>query len=546
MEKEWFDSNTRRFELDFQDRTLSYLVENRAKELGDKGFFMFQDQRVTYGELDTNVNRVANSLIDMGVKKGDKICLMMKNSIEFIYSWFAMGKIGAIMVPMNPTLRGNLLQYIINNSDATIVFVDNDLLERVKLIEDDIKKINRVVVVKENPEYDEDIKFKEIKLMKFEDLMKGSTSAPGIIINPWDSMSILYTSGTTGPSKGAILSHHYYYYNVISAIYWMRHTEDDVLYSCLPFFHANASITSIYTALMAKASYAMGKRFSLRSFMDEIAMYQVTHTNVMGSILVLLMKQAPKPDDANNTLKVVNSVPLIPESLEFEKRFGVKLISMYGATETCICIASPFDEETKPDSCGKALPQYDCRIFDDNDMKCPPGEKGEIVVRGLLPFIQMDGYYNMPEATLASFRNLWYHTGDYGRKDEDGYFYFEDRKKDAMRRRGENISSFEVEDVVNSHPAVLESAALAVKDKEMTEDEVKICVILKQGQKLEPEELIAYCKERMAYFMVPRYVEFMKEFPKTPNQKIEKYKLRDRGLTQETWDREKAGIKVER
>ncbi|MCK4814903.1 AMP-binding protein, partial [bacterium] len=347
-------------------------------------------------------------------------------------------------------------------------------------------------------------------------------------------------------SKGAILSHHYYYYNVISAIYWMRHTEDDVLYSCLPFFHANASITSIYTALMAKASYAMGKRFSLRTFMDEIAMYKVTHTNVMGSILVLLMKQAPKPDDANNTLKVVNSVPLIPESLEFEKRFGVKLISMYGATETCICIASPFDEETKPDSCGKALPQYDCRIFDDNDMKCPPGEKGEIVVRGLLPFIQMDGYYNMPEATLASFRNLWYHTGDYGRKDEDGYFYFEDRKKDAMRRRGENISSFEVEDVVNSHSAVLESAALAVKDKEMTEDEVKICVVLKEGHKLGPEELIAYCKERMAYFMVPRYVEFMEEFPKTPNQKIEKYKLRDRGLTQETWDREKAGIKVER
>jgi crotonobetaine/carnitine-CoA ligase len=158
----------------------------------------------------------------------------------------------------------------------------------------------------------------------------------------------------------------------------------------------------------------------------------------------------------------------------------------------------------------------------------------------------MEGYYNMPEATLNSFRNLWYHTGDYGRQDENGYFYFEDRKKDAIRRRGENISSYEVEEVVNSHPAVLESAAIAIKDQEMTEDEVKICVVLKEGQELTPEELINYCKERMAYFMVPRYVEFIGEFPKTPNQKIQKFILREKGLTQETWDREKAGIKVGR
>ena len=536
----------KRFELDFENTTLPFILENRARELGDKVFFMFQDQRVSYKELDVNVNKVANSLLDMGVQKGDKVCFFLKNSIEFIYSWFALAKIGAIMVPMNPTLRGNLLQYIINNCDATIAFVDNDLLDRVQFIEKDIPKIGRVVVVKENPEYDKKVTLKGITVMNFEDLLKGSASAPGITVYPWDTISILYTSGTTGPSKGALLSHQYYYNTAWSAIYYMRNSEEDIIYSCLPLFHANASMSNCYTAVLCKASFAMGKRFSLTTFMDEIALYKATHTHVMGSILVLLMKQEPKPGDANNTLKVVNSVPLIPESLEFEKRFGVKLIGMFGATETSICIASPFDEETKPDSCGKELPQYECRIFDDNDMECPPGEIGEIVVRGRLPFIQMDGYYNLPEATLATFRNLWYHSGDYGRKDENAYFYFEDRKKDAMRRRGENISSYEVEEIVNSHPAVLESAAIAVKDKEMTEDEVKICVILKQGQKLEPEELIAYCKDRMAYFMVPRYVEFMEEFPKTPNQKIQKFMLREQGVTPETWDRETAGIKVER
>jgi crotonobetaine/carnitine-CoA ligase len=538
--------DTKRFEVDFKDRNVPYMIENRVKELGDKVFFMFQNERVTYKELNVKVNRIANSLAGMGVKKGDKVCFMMKNSIEFVYCWFALAKLGAIMVPMNPTLRGNLLQYIINNSDATIAIVDNDLQDRIQFIEENIPKINQIVVVKENPEFKEIIKFKHIKLMQFESLLGGSASSPGIHIDPWDTMSIIYTSGTTGPSKGVVISHHYYYDNALAAIGWMRHSEEDVIYSCLPFFHANASMIGVYATLMAKATFAMGKRFSLRTFWDEIAMYKVTHTNVMGSILVLLMKQGPKPDDAKNTLKVVNSVPLILESLEFEKRFGVKLIGMYGATETSIVIASPFDEETKPDSCGKALPQYDCRIFDDHDMECPPGVVGEIVVRARRPFIQMDGYYKMPEETLRAFRNLWYHTGDYGTKDENGYFYFVDRKKDSIRRRGENISSFEVEEVVNSHPTVLESAAIAIKDKEMTEDEVKICVILKEEQTLGPADLIHYCKERMAYFMVPRYIEFMKEFPKTPNQKIEKYKLRERGLTPETWDREKVGIKVER
>ncbi|MGA3172894.1 MAG: AMP-binding protein [Syntrophorhabdales bacterium] len=538
--------STARFEVEFKNRTVPYLVQARAKELGDKVFFMFEKQKVTYKELDANVNRVANSLTKMGLKKGDKVCFMMKNSIEFIYSWFALGKLGIVMVPMNPTLRGNLLQYIIHNSDATLAFVDNDLVDRVQFIEGSIPKINGVVVVQENPEHKESVNFKRIKVTPFEALLKGSPSAPGVEVFPWETMSILYTSGTTGPSKGALLSHHYYYNTAWSALYYMQHSENDVLYSCLPFFHANASMSSIYTTLLVKASFAMGKRFSLRSFWDEIDMYKATHTDVMGSILVLLMKQDPKPDDAKNSLKVVNSVPLIPDSLEFEKRFGVKLIGMFGATETSICIASPFNEETKPDSCGKSLPQYECRIFDDNDIECPPGVPGEIVVRGNQPFIQMDGYYNLPDVSLRVFRNLWYHTGDYGMQDEKGYFYFVDRRKDSIRRRGENISSFEVEEVVNSHPAVLESAAIAIKDKEMTEDEVKICVILKEGQTLNPADLIMYCKERMAYFMVPRYIEFMKEFPKTPNQKIEKYKLREGGISAATWDREAAGIKITR
>ncbi|MCX6261588.1 MAG: AMP-binding protein, partial [Bacteroidia bacterium] len=341
---EGFDE--KRFEVDFKNRTLPFLLEARAREIGEKVFFMFQDRKVTYRELDVNVNRVANSLIGLNVKKGEKVCFMMNNSLEFVYCWFALAKIAAIMVPMNPTLRGNLLQYIISNSEATVVIADNDLLDRIQFIEENIQNVNKIIIVSQNQGLNEKVEFKRIEIMYWDDLLNGSSAAPGVEVNPWDAMSILYTSGTTGPSKGAILPQHYYYDNALAAIRWMRHSEEDVIYSCLPFFHANASITGIYTAMLAKASFAMSKRFSLRSFWDEIAMYKATHTNVMGSILVLLMKQNPKPDDAKNTLKVVNSVPLIPESLEFEKRFGAKLITMYGATETSIVIASSCDEET--------------------------------------------------------------------------------------------------------------------------------------------------------------------------------------------------------
>jgi crotonobetaine/carnitine-CoA ligase len=297
---------------------------------------------------------------------------------------------------------------------------------------------------------------------------------------------------------------------------------------------------------MCKGTFVMGRQFSLTTFLDEIALCGATHTNVMGSILILLMKQSPSAKDRSHSLKVINSVPLIPDALDLEKRFGVKLISMFGATETAICIASPYDEPTRPDSCGKALPHFECKVVDDNDIECPRGTKGEIVVRGKVPYNQMLGYHNNPEATVAAWRNLWYHTGDFGVQDDEGYFYFVDRKKDAIRRRGENISSYEVEEIVNAHPDVLESAAVAVKDEIMTEDEVKIFVRLRERRSLSPEDLILFCQDHMAFFMVPRFVEFVDDFPKTPNQKIQKYALRERGNSDKTWDRESAGIKIKR
>jgi len=528
---------------EFEKRTLGYALEDKARSMGDKILLLHEDLKVTYKEMNETANRVANSFFSLGIEKGDKVCMVMTNSVEFHYVRFALAKIGAVMVPINVALKGDLLRYIIDNSDASVIVADSDLVDRILFIQEEIKKVKSIILV---PEALNGVKefSQNFSIKNFTELYDGSPKQPACDVRFYNPMSILYTSGTTGPSKGAILSHAHHYSVAYQESQYGRYTEDSVVYSCLPFFHANAS-TALQGTILAGGTFAMGKRFSLTTFWDEIKSYGATHTNVLGSIFPLLARQPAKEDDANNPLRVMNAVPWLPEFENFEKRFDLKLITMYGLTESGIVIVSPFEEKIRPGSCGKPIEVYDVKIVDDYDIECAPNATGEIVARGKEPYTQMDGYYNNPEATASAFRNLWFHTGDYAYKDEDGYFYFVDRKKDALRRRGENISSFEVEKVINSHPKVLESGVFAVPS-ELGEDEVMAALVLKEGEKVTPEELIAYCNDRMAYFAVPRYLVFSDSLPKTPTQRVEKYKLREEGVTKDTWDREKAGYKLKR
>jgi crotonobetaine/carnitine-CoA ligase len=286
-------------------------------------------------------------------------------------------------------------------------------------------------------------------------------------------------------------------------------------------------------------------RFSASRFWDEIRLYGATQFNYLGAVMPILAKQPERSDDLDNPARIALGAGC-PQAVmdEVEKRFGIKCLEGFGMTEIGIPVHVRVDDR-RPGSCGKPMDIYELKLVNENDEEVPPGKTGEIVFRPRVPYVMMSEYYRMPEKTLEVYRNLWFHSGDLGRKDEDGYFYFVDRKKDALRRRGENISSFEVERAINSHPKVFESAAVAVKS-ELAEDEVKICVVLKGGEALTPEELIAYASERMPYFAVPRYVEFMNELPKTPTERIQKYLLKEVGVTVNTWDREKAGVKVTR
>jgi crotonobetaine/carnitine-CoA ligase len=298
-------------------------------------------------------------------------------------------------------------------------------------------------------------------------------------------------------------------------------------------------------ALMSGAKMVLVERFSASGFWDDVKRYGCTEFNYIGGILPILYKADPKPDDADNPLRVMMGGGAPKDLFEaIEKRFGVTLIEGYGTSESGLPLMNSLSHR-KPGTVGRPSRGAQVKLVDDDGVEVGPNVAGEFLVRNNLPYSVLLEYYNDAERTVEAWRDLWFHAGDYGYYDEEGYYYFVDRKKDALRRRGENISSYEVEKVVNSHPAVLESAAIAAKS-EFGEDEVMICLTLKEGQTLTPEELIQYCEPRMAYFMIPRYVRMMKEMPKTPTQRIQKYKLRQEGITSDTWDLERVGYKLKR
>ena len=328
---------------------------------------------------------------------------------------------------------------------------------------------------------------------------------------------------------------------------WLKYTafqEDEVVYCPLPLFHGVGLWCGVMAVLLSGSTICIVDRFSASSFWSDVRRFKANVSLGIFSMIPILLNQPPRPDDKDHTLRAFYlGQSAMDEPLN--ERFGVRSVEIYGSTELGIGTGSPYGA-WRPGSCGQVnTDSYEIRIVDEWDRETPPGVPGEIVARPVKPFVMTTGYYNFSAETVAAFRNLWFHTGDRAYRDEDGYIFFVDRVKDAMRRRGENISSFEVERGVNAHPAVLESAAVAVPS-DLGEDDVKICVVLQPGQRLAPEDLLAFCEERMAYFMVPRYVEFINALPKTPTEKVEKYKLRNEGVTPATWDREQVGYKVKR
>ena len=523
------------------ERVLHKIIEDKARQYPNHVVFQFRDEPITLGELNDGINQAANGYLALGVKPGDKVAIMLPNCPEFLYSWFGLNKIGAVEVPINVALKGDGLTYQIDQSDCVALLADVEYLDRLEGVASDLKTVRNIVFTDNANTGAALPDWSGFEMLTYHELSDRPATTPDATTHFSDLASILYTSGTTGVSKGVMLSHHYWYEIWSESVKYSRYTEDDILYSGLPFFHGNAQGITIGPAILADAKAVFVERFSASQLWDDCRRWNCTEANYIGGIIPILLKQEPREDDADNPLRLmVGAAAPADEWHAFHERFNTKLLEVYGMTECYCCLASPFDAP-RAGSCGQAITGWDVRIVDDNDNEVAPGSLGEFIARSQRMFVGSTGYYNQPEATLELFKNNWIHTGDLGRMDEDGYFYFVDRKKQALRRRGENISSFEVESVINSHPAVLESAVVGVP-ADVGEEEVKAVVVLKDDHSATEEELVRWCESRMAYFAIPRYIAIRAEMPKTPSERVEKFKLKNEGITEDCWDREEAGI----
>ena len=521
--------------------TVTDLVEDRAGKTPDVTALWLDDVGYTFADLARRSRAAGSALLDLGVRPGDSVALFLESCIELVDTWLGCAAIGAVSVPINIANRGDFLIHPLRNSQAAVVVVDATTAEAVRSVASELPDLRTVIVV---GRVDGEPWPDEVRVLPSATLATSNSAEwPSDAHPTWNlPASLLYTSGTTGPSKGVVVTQHYLATaaRIVAEAYGL--VPDDVTYGAVPLFHFSGMLGSVLAAVVAGSSAVVDRRFSVSATWDRVRQYGANAVIAVGSMILMLWNLPESADDP--TLKFLAGAP-IPAELHrpIENRYGCRIVTMYGLTEAFPLAVWGVDDDGVPGSAGRTSRLFDVRVFDDHDAELPPGEIGEIVCRPRAPQVMFKGYHHNPAATVAQWRNGWFHTGDFGRIDDDGYLFFVDRKKDAMRRRGENISSFEVEQSVLNHPAVADVAAHAVPS-EFGEDDVKIVVVLRAHgdgvlqQPVTPEGLHAHCVDRMPKFAVPRYIEIVDDLPRNAVGRVLKYVLRERGVTAQTWDRE--------
>ncbi len=504
------------------EMVLGDILRTAADRHGERTLLRFDQVERSFAETHLAANRTANGLAALGAGRDAKVAIMAGNTLAFVDAWLGTARAGAVYVPINTDYKGGILEYQLAKADVTHIVIDPEYIDRLQVVAAQLPKLRHVILTRAMPEQPKRLG-SHIAITTLDDVMSASDRDPGIAIAPSEPLAISFTSGTTGPSKGVLASHAHV---VTFARDWIVATDygaGQTIYSCMPLFHAVASWLGVVPAILNGGSIAFATRFSASRFWHDVRRYNADVAHGIFSMVPILMKQPAKPDDAEQPARRFYFAKV---DAAFEARFNCQIVEVYGATETGVVTMTPPRGVRKPGSCGTAnAATFEVLLADAHDAPVATGEVGEILVRPKRPFAMLTAYYNSPEATTEAFRNLWFHTGDNARVDADGYFTFVDRKKDAIRRRGENISSSEVEAVLNRHPAILECAVIA-EPSEFGEDEVKAVVVLREGTEAGAEDLWVFAEEHMPRFWVPRYIEMRTEMPKTPSQKIQKYLLR--------------------
>ena len=535
---EWSDWYRRE---DPEGWVLPAILRRRAEEHPDRDYLRVADGPWrSYGEIDARANRVANALIARGLRPGEAVSTLLPNCEENLAVWFGIQRAGGVQCPINLAYRGDFLSWVINLPRSRFLVIDGGHLDRLEAIAGELPLLEQAII-RDAPGTERSGPDPRVRHEPLEALMEAPDSDPGVEVRWTDDARIMFTSGTTGRSKGAIKQQASDYFSGRTYIEVCGVTAEDTFFSCLPLFHSNAQVLAAYPAMIAGARIAFAQRYSSGAFWSQVIAADATILNTVSAINYFIWNTRPSELDRAHRVRRIMAMPAPKDIYErFEERFGIRFIEGYGLTETGMVTYHPPGAPPRPGSCGVATPGFDVAVVEPGtDRPLPPGTPGEIVVDMKVPNIVMRAYAGMPEKTAEDFRNLKLHTGDLGRMDEDGYLYFLDRVKDYIRRRGENVSSMEVERIVCAHPDVVEAAAVGVKALEgaSAEDEILVCIVARDGRAPDVHGLLAFLDERMPYFAVPRYVRVVDHLPKTPTERVRKVELRDAGITPDTHDR---------
>ncbi len=502
-------------------RTLPDVIRFAAGTFGDKPALIIGGVSYAYAELRTRALRAATALRELGVAAGEPVLIMLPNRIEMVDVWIGLSLLGAVEVPVNTELVGEVLRHQVTSSRARLMVVDAARRDQVIAAVPDHERPLMVTVGDVRPAPAGEARSWAGLLRRNE----GRPAEPALAAPAeHDRLAVMYTSGTTGPAKGVVMSQVHAYTYARAVVELLRLRPGDVYLAPLPLFHIAGQWALVYACLQAGATAVVPDRFSVSGFWDDVRRHDVTATFLLGAMANMLFRHDEQPSDADNPLRRVLMVPLVDDLARFRARFGVEVCTCYGSTESNVPIIGDY-QVTDPAAAGRAAAGYALRVADELDYEVPAGAVGELLVRCDTPWQIATEYHT--GSTAGAFRNLWLHTGDAFRRDTDGNYYFVDRIRDYIRRRGENISSADVEREVNAHPAVLESAAVAFPS-DLGEDEVAVFVVARANARVVAGELIAFLSGRLPGFMVPSRVEVIAELPKTPTGKIRKHVLRDR------------------
>jgi len=498
--------------------TLGQLLTDRAKKYSDRTFCLFENEALSYASMEATANAMAHGLIEQGCKPGDKIAVLLPNIPEWLITFFAVAKAGATVVPINSLLKREEAQFILNNSQANKLITIPHFVDQLRAIRNEMEHLNDIYVVADEAP-------RGMKI--FDELLAEREDPPQVEIKGDDIAGIIYTSGMTGHPKGAMLSHRNYLANAEKIVAAMKMNERDRFMNILPMFHVNAQLVAFLSPLYAGGSMVLMRGFSPREFLPALDRYKATAFVGVPTVYAILneLPDAEKYDLSSLRFCVCGAAPMKVDVFErFEEKYNAKIIEGYGLSEaTCATSINPIDGKRKIGSIGLPLPGVDMKIIDDSDNEVPQGGEGEIVIRGELV---MKGYFKDDEATQDTLRDGWLYTGDIGYVDEDGYFFIRGRKKDMIIRGGENIYPREVEDVLITHPDVLEVAVVGKTDP-IWGEEVVAYIVPQEAKTPSRTQIREYCRQHLADYKCPTRIVFVDKMPKTALMKVRRWALRD-------------------